>query len=160
LTENPQSAIQEEKSAIGSGIALLVGSWFVPGLGFIVKRNYWRGVVIFLLLNATFLIGLLLQGTVIMPDWRYWSPGFNVVNCLVFIGQMGNAGAGLLSWIFLTPDQVHLRIFQPNERGPWFDLATLYLLVSGCLNYFCVCNFYDRYLGSKEAKEKVEGATS
>lgn len=160
MTQNPQSVAREEPSEIGSGIVLLIGSWLIPGLGFILKRNYWRGVAIFFLLNGTFLIGLLLQGTVIMPDWRYWSQSFNVVNCLMFIGQMGNAGASLLSWLCLIPDQAHLGIFRPNERGPWFDLATLYLLVSGSLNYFCVCNFYDRYWGRKDAGEKVEGAAS
>jgi hypothetical protein len=145
---------EEQQQTIESKIALVVGSWLVPGLGFVIKGNYWRGLIIFCLLNGTFFLGLLLHGTIMVPEYRYSEPAFNIVNLLLFVGQIGNGGASLLSQFFLTPDQPHLGILTPSDRNPWFDLAGLYLLVSGCMNYFCVCNFYDRYFGKRPEVEK------
>jgi len=134
----------ESKRALsaGSGIILTLGSWLVPGLGFVVQRNYWRGVAIFFLINGTFVIGLLLHGTILIPEFRYSSPAFNIVSLLTFIGQMGNGGA---NFFCLAHDKWNWGLIRPLETHPWFDLATLYLLISGCMNYFCVCSFYDRH---------------
>jgi hypothetical protein len=136
----------KRQGSFASEILLTIGSWLVPGLGFLVKRNYWRGAAIFLLINGTFLLGLLLHGTVLIPDFNYRSPSFNVVNLLTFLGQMGSAGPSLFC---LARDQWNWKIFPPVETDPLFDLAMLYLLVSGCMNYFCVCGFYDRYVADQ-----------
>jgi len=129
--------------SVATGVVLAISSWFVPGLGFVLQRNYWRGVAIFLLISSTFLIGLLLHGTVLMAEFHYRSPSFNIVSLLTFLGQMGNGGASL---VCLAHDKWNWGLFQPIETDPRFDVATLYLLVSGCMNYFCVCNVYDRYV--------------
>jgi len=138
-----------------SAFPLVAGSWLVPGLGFIARGNYWRGAAVFLLLSGTFLLGLLLRGTVLVPEFNYFSPTFNVVSVLTFIGQMGNGAASLFC---LADAKWHLGIIRPIEPDPWFDLAALYLLVSGCMNYFCVCNVYDRYFGRQ--REPSEAAKS
>jgi len=133
-----------------------VGSWLVPGLGFAAKRNYWRGAAIFVLLNGTFFIGLLLHGTVIVPEFHYHSPAFNIVSILTFFGELGN---GLASFFCLANDRWHLGLLRPVETDPFFDLATLYLLVSGCMNYFCVCNFYDRHIAGIFGGESSESGS-
>lgn len=137
-------------------MALVAGSWLVPGLGFIVKRDYWRGMAIFLILNGTFALGLLLHGTILIPEFDYRDPAFNIVNLLTFVGELGNAGASLLrlaydhwKWGDLNP--------LPVETHAWFDLAVLYLLVSGCMNYFCVCSFYDRYVARTVDETESKG---
>jgi hypothetical protein len=143
-------------------ILLLIGSWLVPGLGFLVKREYWRGVSLFLLINGTFLLGLLLHGNVIVPEFRYHDPGFNIVNLLTFFGELGNGGGSLLTlarmrfgWLD-TP----LTLFRPDETNALFDLATLYLLVSGSANYFATTSFYDRYIGRRrQGATETEGAS-
>ncbi|MCX8037067.1 MAG: hypothetical protein N3D11_08500 [Candidatus Sumerlaeia bacterium] len=147
----------ERRYSTGAEVALLAASWVIPGLGFLVKRDWWRGAAIFFLLNATFVVGLLLHGTVLVPEFRYTSPAFNIVSLLTFIGQMGNSGASLFC---LAHDHWHWNLFRPIESHPWFDLASLYLLVSGCMNYFCVCNYYDRYLGRREPAPAVEAKDS
>ena len=146
----------QKARTLASAFSLLVGSWLVPGSAFIARRNYWRGAAVFLLLNGTFLFGLLLHGTVLVPEFNYFSPSFNIVNVLTFIGQMGNGAASLLC---LADAKWNMGIIRPVETDAWFDLAALYLLVSGCMNYFCVCNVYDRYFGrqgepSEAAKSK------
>ena len=162
------------KGSPAINLILVFGSWLVPGLGFMVKGNYWRGATVFVVLNGTFFLGLLLHGTVLVPEFNYRSPAFNVVNLLTFIGQMGNGGASAVclardKWKGERPaEDVETRRSRPDpfkrilhktgdalrrvlpparETDALFDLALLFMLVSGCMNYFCVCNFYDRYLG-------------
>jgi hypothetical protein len=133
----------DEKSPTAGGMGLVLASWLVPGLGFLVKRDYWRGLTIFFLINATFAIGLVLHGTVLVPEFRISSPSFNIVALLTFVGEIGNAGATLFC---LLHDWRGWHVFRGIEEHPYFDLASLYLLVSGCMNYFCVSNFYDRHV--------------
>jgi len=147
----------ERRLSVGTEIALIAGSWLLPGLGFLVKGNWWRGLTILIFLNGTFLLGLMLYGTVLVPDFNFRSPAFNIVSVLTFIGQMGNAGASLFC---LANDHWGWHIVRPVETDPWFDLATLYLLVSGCMNYFCVCNYYDRYVAPQPEGEKTAEAGS
>jgi len=140
-------------ASIASGILLIIGSWLVPGLGFIVKRNYWRGVAVFVILNGTFFFGMLLHGTVLIPEFHYSSPSFNIVNVLMFIGQMGNGAASLFC---IGRDHWQWSVLTPVETNPLFDLAMLYMLVSGCMNYFCICSLWDRQVGSMGEEDEQE----
>jgi hypothetical protein len=139
-------------------ILLLIGSWLIPGLGFIAKGNVWRGVALFVLINATFALGLLLHGSVLIPQFQYHDPAFNIVNLLTFFGEMGNGGASLLAVLrdYIQHGPAAPGNWLPSEKHPWFDLATLYLLVSGSANYFAVSSFYDRYIGKRHPAEAGE----
>jgi len=156
--------------ALPIDIALLVGSWLVPGLGFLAKGSYWRAFAIFTLINGTFLTGMFLHGTVLVPEFHYTSPAFNIVSLLTFLGQLGNGGASLLviardqfaEWLAqagrFDPANAPLWYLLPgNEQHALFDLATLYLLVSGSANYFCVSNFYDRHISPRRASAAEHG---
>jgi hypothetical protein len=136
-----------------TNVVLLIGNWLIPGVGFVAKGRIWRGIVLFLLINGTFAIGLFLHGAVLVPEFNYRSPAFNIVNLLTFFGQMGNGGASLLT---LVHDRLGWGIFPTDERSALFDLASLYLLVAGCMNYFCVMNFYDRYMAPEDVSEGKE----
>jgi hypothetical protein len=144
-------------------LILLVLSWLIPGIGFIAKGSIWRGLSLFVLINGTFALGLLLHGTVLIPQFRYSDPAFNIVSLLTFIGQIGDGGASLLT---LARDQYYYGKllagggWLPYEMHPWFDLASLYLLVAGSANYFAVSNFYDRYLGRHNRPEPQTGGRS
>lgn len=140
----------EKRGTLGGNLALLIGSWLIPGLGFIVRGKYARGLTILGLITLTFIIGMRLHATVIIPEFHYSSPNFNIVNVLTFIGQLGNLGASLFA---LAHEHWHWTVFRTIESHPWFDLASLYLLVAGCMNYFCVMNFYDRYIGGGDESD-------
>ena len=149
-----QGQRRETHKAVMWGQVIL--SWLIPGSGFVLRKHYARGVVLFLLINVTFMIGVLLNGAVVWPIWNRHIEGFNIVNNLTFIVQLGN---GLLSLLSLVGHS-----FRPNgvltgqEWHAYFDLASFYLLVSGGMNYFVVCHFCDRFSG--RAKDKSSGKSA
>ncbi len=126
-------------------------SWLIPGSGFVLRKHYARGVVMFLLINVTFMIGVLLHGAVVWPIWNRHIEGFNIVNNLTFMVQLGNGLLSLLSLVghSLTPNGV----LTGQEWHAYFVLASFYLLVSGGMNYFVVCHFYDRFSEARRGKK-------
>ena len=144
-----QGQRREHHKAIVWGQVIL--SWLIPGSGFVLRKHYARGVVLFLLINVTFMIGVLLHGAVVWPIWNRHIEGFNIVNNLTFMVQLGNGLLSLLSLVghSLTPN----RVLTGQEWHAYFDLASFYLLVSGGMNYFVVCYFYDRFSESRRGKK-------
>lgn len=132
-------------------IVEIVLSWLIPGSGFLLHRQITRGIIILIVLSATFVLGLLLEGTVVFPVWSPREEGFNVINILTFLSQMGY---GSLSLLCLASHTLGLSFFQGNQAGSFFDLASFYLIVAGGINYLMVFNFYDRCLRVTE-KENV-----
>jgi hypothetical protein len=121
--------------------------WLIPGSGFLLKKAYVRGIVIFGIIMSTFAIGVALSGSVIWPVWHPKAEGFNIVSCLTFIVQLGN---GLPSFISVASTQgLSIGFLQSKEWHAYFDLASFYILISGAMNYFIVMNFYDRYYNKK-----------
>jgi hypothetical protein len=127
-------------------LQMLLG-WLVPGAPFFFKKAYLRGIALFAIIMLTFVIGIALNGGVIWPIWVPGDEGFNIVNCLTFLVQLG---CGLPSLISLAASQgIILDSIQPKEWHPFFDLASFYILISGAMNYFILMNFYDRYYNPK-----------
>jgi len=143
-----QGQRRETHKAVMWGQVIL--SWLIPGSGFVLRKHYARGVVLFLLINVTFMIGVLLNGAVVWPIWNRHIEGFNIVNNLTFIVQLGNGFLSLLSLVghSLRPNGV----LTGQEWHAYFDLASFYLLVSGGMNYFVVCHFCDRFSEAPRGK--------
>ncbi|MCX7765532.1 MAG: hypothetical protein N2246_02355 [Candidatus Sumerlaeia bacterium] len=133
-------------------IGEIILSWLIPGSGFLLHKQLIRGIIIMVVLSATFWLGLLLDGSVVFPVWSPRQEGFNVINILTFLSQMGYGG---LSILCLASPALGLTFFQGNQAGSFFDLASFYLIVAGGLNYLMVFNFYDRCLRSAE-KESIK----
>jgi hypothetical protein len=124
--------------------------WLIPGSGFLLKKAYVRGAVLFAIIMVTFAIGVALGGGVIWPVWIPGTEGFNIVNCLTFIVQLGGGVPALIS---LASDlDLGLAFLRGREWRGVFDLASFYLLISGAMNYFVVMNFYDRYYNKRHRK--------
>jgi hypothetical protein len=122
-------------------------SWLIPGFGFFVHRRWIRGLLFFIVLEATFLVGAAFKGSVLLPDFRFGSEGFNVVTILTFFTQMFNGGLGLIS---LAPEFMRgWHILPYDETNQWADLGSFFLLVSGGMNYFVMTSVYDHFYGRK-----------
>jgi len=136
---------------------VLVMSWLVPGFGFAWHGRWWRAIFFFIVLEATFLAGAFLQGSVLVPEFSYSSKDFNLVAILTFFTQMFNGFLGMISVApdLLTRAGIHVRILPYNETNQWFDLGSFYLLVSGGMNYFVMMSTYDHFYGRK-SEEKFE----
>jgi hypothetical protein len=143
-------------------IELIVG-WLVPGSCYFFKRDWKRGLVLFALLNVTFLIGLMLHGGVLWPVWAPRTEGFNLINILTYLTQMGSGLWGMLStvadWGYLQMAPISVgesgfwSFLHGNELASTFELGSFYLLVAGAMNYFTLVGYYDRYYGEKKEEE-------
>jgi hypothetical protein len=131
-------------------IGELVVSWLIPGSGFILRKDTYRGIIIFFLLGLTFFLGLLLKGTVVFPVWSPTQEGFNVITILTFLAQMGYGGLSLLC---LASERLGIGFFQGDQAYAFFDLASFYLIIAGALNYLMLFNFYDRHLKPPKTQE-------
>lgn len=142
---------KQEHSGIEKAQVMLF-SWLIPGYGFYYHGLKWRALFFFLTLEITFLAGAALQGSVLMPDMRYGSEGFNLVTILTFFTQIFN---GLLGIVSLIPDLCGgvFRILPYNETSCWADLGSFYLLISGGMNYFVLVSTWDHFYGRKARQE-------
>ncbi|MGI8907611.1 MAG: DUF6677 family protein [Candidatus Sumerlaeaceae bacterium] len=122
-------------------------SWLIPGFGFFIHRRWGRGLLFFIVLQATFLLGTAFKGSVLLPDFRFGSEGFNIVTILTFFTQLFNGGLALVS---LAPEILNgAHILPYDEANRWADLGSFFLLVSGGLNYFVMTSTYDHFYGRK-----------
>jgi hypothetical protein len=135
-------------SGYGAMLPTMILSWLIPGYGFFRNGRKTRGLIFFVLLQLTFIIGVALKGSVLLPVFNFRAPGFNLVNVLTFITQSFNGGLALLSMLpeFLGPGAALLPY---EEAAPYADLGAFYLLVSGGLNYFVLVSTYDTFYGPK-----------
>lgn len=131
----------------------VIGSWLLPGFGYFRRKRYARALILFIIIEGTFLLGLVLKGSVAPPILD--PSGGGVISFLSFLIQMGN---GILSFISfaavlavknMAASQLmpgpFLALFAGDQPHAFFEMGGFYLLVSGAMNYFSVVNFYDRY---------------
>lgn len=137
-----RSAKRRKKAAGPSALGPMILSWLIPGYAFMRNGHVARGVFFFVALQVTFLIGVWLRGSVLVPEFNFREPGFNLINVLIFITQMFNGGLGFLS---MLPDVLGptAAIFPYDEAATYADLGVFYLLVSGGMNYFVMVRGYD-----------------
>jgi hypothetical protein len=142
-------------------ILVLGASWLIPGFGFYRHGLRKHAIFFFVVLQATFLFGAALQGSVLFPEFRFRSEGFNLVAILTFLTQMFN---GLVAMISLLPDMAGPRfaILPYNETHWAADLGSFFMLVSGGMNWFVIASTYDHFYGrrSRERTPQKEVAAA
>ncbi len=151
---NPRSAATARRPAFGT----MLLSWLIPGYGFMRNGLLARGIFFFVILEITFLLGTVLRGTVLVPEFNFRDPAFNLVNILTFLAQVFNGGLALISMLpeILGPGAA---ILPYQEDYVWADLGAFFLLVSGGMNYFVLVKTYDHfYAEPKQAQPVVENS--
>jgi len=147
----------------------LIGSWLLPGFGFFRRKRYVRGIILFIVIQLTFILGLSLKGSVALPVLD--ASGGSIISVLTFIIQLFNGASGLLSLGAVLWDQslnakglvagTGVRFLSGSQPHAFFELGAFYLLVSGAMNYFSIMNFYDRYkTGHKGGSSETPGKVS
>ena len=128
---------------VGETCATLLMAWLIPGLGHILQRDYRRGLILFLVTQTVFTLGLVFHGAVLWPPINANDWGFNAMNILTFAVQLGN---GLASLLCLAVSN-HFTEWAGTVRAhTLFELGSIYLLMAGAINSFSVGAVYDRYL--------------
>jgi hypothetical protein len=128
----PLTAEEKRNCVILCGVG-----WLVPGSGQWYLGLMGKGLLFFLLLNGLFLWGMGLRGEIAFPVLQLSSPEFNIVNIFVFIFGLGN---GLMAGLELTP-WLHVG----NIASVTYEVGTLFMVVSGALNFFVVLDALDTY---------------
>lgn len=125
--------MEEKRHAI-----MLCGlGWLLPGSGHWYLGLMKKGLLFFILLNGLFLWGMLLRGEIAFPVLKLASPEFNIVNIFIFIFGLGN---GLMAILELTP-WLHVG----NIAAVTYEVGTLFMVISGSLNFFIVLDALDTY---------------
>jgi hypothetical protein len=112
-------------------------------MGHILQRDFRRGAILFVLTQATFGLGLLLHGAVLWPVYSPSDWGFNAMNILTFVVQLGN---GLAALLCLAVSATFPAWAEATRAHTLFELGSVYLLMAGAVNSFTVGALYDRYL--------------
>lgn len=141
-----------KKASPQEKVFVMTLSWLIPGYGFYRHGLRWRALLFFVLLEASFVIGAVLRGSVLLPDLNPHSEGFNIVTILTFVTQMFN---GALAFVSLLPELSGAKaaILPYDEAYKFADLGAFYLLVSGGMNYFVLTNTWDHFYGRKAQSE-------
>ena len=105
-----------EKTFKPMPLLALILAWLIPGAGHVYLRRYVRGVVIFVLVTATFWAGVAIGGvmTVDRHQERWW-----------FIADMFTGVHGLVSWH--RQNEVYEAIIPelPRTRNPQIQKAAI-----------------------------------
>lgn len=116
-------------------IALILG-WFIPGLGHIYTKKYWRGLTFFLCISAMAVLGLYMGGKVY---------SFQTENPLTILGFFSDLGYG--AFYFLSK----LVPFGLGDlKSTTFEFGTAYISGAGLLNYLTALDAFDIAMGKKQ----------
>lgn len=124
---------EETKSPLFS-TALLLG-WLIPGAGHLLSRRWMRGGLLFASIGLMFILGLLMQGKLYVP---------NPADPLVFLGFIGDLGSGLL--------YIGGRLFgagQTPVQVVTADYGTKFIVVAGLLNVIAAVDAHNIRIGRK-----------
>ncbi|HUT23339.1 MAG TPA: DUF6677 family protein [Sumerlaeia bacterium] len=126
-----------------SPFLLVALGWLIPGSGFLLlgRKGRARGLIALLAIHLTFIVGVSLKGGVVWPVWAVREAGFNLINILTFLVEMG---AGWLAALSLAAHAGAWAHFAPAPANAYFELGSLYCLTAGALNYFVIRQSQER----------------
>lgn len=117
-------------------IISLIAGWFIPGLGHVIIKKYWRGLIFFVCISSMAAIGLSIGGKI------YSFQTENPLTILAFFSDLGNGFLYLLSKIF--------SFGFGNLKNTTFEFGTTFIAGAGLLNYICALDAFDISSGKKK----------
>ena len=138
---------------VRSPLLTVIASWLVPGAGHFLLGRRGRGIIIFTAVVVTFLIGILMHGSMFVPGGNGWevngagsltattqvSGGGDVLSRLIqYGGFIGDAASGLL--YFLAS---FLGYSAPDQPGHAADYGSKFLVAAGLLNILAIVDAYE-----------------
>jgi hypothetical protein len=110
-------------------------AWLVPGAGHLIQKRWGRGLLLMASITAMFVLGLLMQGRIYLPN------GGDILDILGFVGDVG---AGGLYIVTRAMDWGHGAIAHATA-----DYGTKFIIVAGLLNFISVADAYHIAIGKK-----------
>jgi len=120
----------------GNAAVAVLSAWLVPGLGHIYLKRRLRGLVFFVLVIVSMLVGCSLEGNLyrVVPGQP-----------LTILATLGSMGMGFP--YFLLRYALH---YQGNIMGAGYEYGTAFLLTAGLMNLLLVLDAWDIVRGKKE----------
>ncbi len=117
-------------------VSTLLMGWFVPGLGHVHLKKYWKGGIFFVSIVCMTALGLFMGGKI------YSFQTENPLTILAFFSDIGNGLIFILSKIF--------SFGQGNLKNATFEFGTAYIAGAGLLNYLIALDAFDIASGKKK----------
>jgi len=114
-------------------------AWLVPGAGHFLQKRMIRGLVLCLTITLTFLLGLLMRGSMFTPKTG------DLLTTVIHVGGfLGDLAAGLLYLL-----AVWLGYSQPDVPGFTHDYGTKFLVAAGLMNILAMVDAFEIAAGRK-----------
>lgn len=108
-------------------------AWLVPGGGHFLQRRHGRGAILLGSITITFVLGLLMRGTMFQPQFG------DLLTTIINVGGfIGNLAAGV--FYFLT---IWLGYAQPDAAGHVHDYGTKFLVAAGLMNVLAMIDAFE-----------------
>ncbi len=114
----------------------LILSWFIPGLGHLLAKRYWKAVTFFLCISLMAALGLYMGGKI------YPLQAENPLTILAFFSDLGYGALYFSSRIFSFGTGV--------LKNVTFEFGTTYIAGAGLLNYLVSLDAFDILSGKKK----------
>jgi hypothetical protein len=137
MANSTKSAAAETPTPASPSMAVIAPAiaWLIPGAGHLIQKRWIRGALLMASITVMFVLGLLMQGRVYLPN------GGDVLDILGFVGDVG---AGGLYIVTRVQDWGHGAIAHATA-----DYGTKFLIVAGLLNFISAADAYHIAIGKK-----------
>jgi len=127
------------------GSAWLTGAlaWFVPGLGHLMLRSWWRALLMGGAVWISFLIGLAMGGH--MFDLNAPEASSQLLQVPPMIANLGTGALYIISWLLgygFADDPA-------QAARATYEYGNTFLLIAGLMNYLTMLDAFDIAVGRK-----------
>lgn len=132
----PAVAGDAEPQPIANPQLAAVLAWLVPGAGHVYLGRRWRGIAYLLLVVASLVIGVSLQG-------RLWTP--QPGEPLSMLATLGSMGMGVAYFVLR-----YAMGYSGDILARGFEYGSAFVLTAGLMNLLLVLDAWDIARGKKE----------
>ena len=141
--------VKTERIQAGSepapGSAWMIGAaaWFVPGLGHLLQRRWWRAMLMGGAVWFSFFIGLAMGGH--MFDLNAPEGSSQLLQVPPMIANLGTGALYIVSWLLgygFADDAA-------QAARATYEYGNTFLLIAGLLNYLTMLDAFDIAVGRK-----------
>ena len=127
------------------GSAWLIGvlAWFAPGLGHLMQKRWWRGLLMGGAVWLSFFIGLAMGGH--MFDLNAPEGSSQLLQVPPMIANLGTGALYIISWLLgygFADDPV-------QAARATYEYGNTFLLIAGLMNYLTMLDAFDIAVGRK-----------
>ena len=129
--------------APGSAWLIGVAAWFIPGVGHLLLRRWWRGLLMGGAVWLSFFIGLAMGGH--MFDLNAPEGSSQLLQVPPMIANLGTGALYIISWLLgygFADDPV-------QAARATYEYGNTFLLIAGLMNYLTMLDAFDIAVGRK-----------